>query len=77
MVQAMIDISPEANRVLNIIKAKYDLKSKSQAIDVLAQEYEEELLEPKFKPEYIERLKKARKEPVVIVKDFKKHFGLK
>jgi len=40
MVKAIIDVSRETNRVLNIIKAKAELKTKSQAIDWLASEYE-------------------------------------
>ena len=35
MVQAMIDISEHTNRVLNIVKAKFGLKDKSQAINVV------------------------------------------
>ena len=48
MVQAIVDISMEANRVLNIIKAKYGLRDKSQAINAMAREYEEEMLEPEL-----------------------------
>ena len=35
MVQAMINIDEEANSVLNIIKAKYGLKDKSEAINLV------------------------------------------
>ncbi len=45
MVQAIINIDENTNRILNILKAKYGLKDKSQAIDVMAQQYEKELLE--------------------------------
>jgi hypothetical protein len=62
MVQAMINISEEANRILNIIKAKFGLKDKSEAINLVVQKYEEELLEPELRPEYIEKLKKIEKE---------------
>ena len=58
MVQAIINISEHANAILNIIKAKYRLNDKSQAIDLMAEKYEEALLEPALRPEYI---KKARK----------------
>ena len=60
MVQAIVDISMEANRVLNIIKAKYGLRDKSQAINTLAREYEEEMLEPELRPEYVKKLEKIR-----------------
>jgi hypothetical protein len=58
MVQAFIDINERTNRILNILKAKYGLKDKSQAIERMAEEYEENLLEPELKPEYVEKIRK-------------------
>ena len=62
MVQAIINIKENTNRVLNILKAKYGLKDKSQAIDLMAKEYEQEILEPELRPEYIKKAKKIKKE---------------
>jgi len=76
MVQAIINIDENTNRILNILKAKYGLKDKSQAIDMMAQQYEKELLEPELRPEYIEKIKKRQKEKTVEIKNFRKHFGL-
>jgi hypothetical protein len=59
MVQAIIDINERTNRILNILKAKYGLKDKSQAIERMAEEYEENLLEPALKPTYVILLKKS------------------
>jgi len=61
MVKAIININESTNRLLNIIKAKYDLKDKSQAIDKMAEQYEEEVLEPELRPEYIDKIKKIQK----------------
>jgi hypothetical protein len=61
MVQAIINIEDHTNRILNIIKAKFGLKDKSEAINLMAEKYEEELLEPELRPEYVEKLKKIRK----------------
>lgn len=58
MVQAFIDIDERTNRILNILKAKYGLKDKSQAIERMAEEYEENLLEPELKPGYVEKIRK-------------------
>ena len=80
MVQAIINIKENTNRVLNILKAKYGLKDKSQAIDIMAKKYEQEILEPELRPEYIRRAKKIMKEKPVRVgtpKDLKKMMGLK
>ena len=61
MVQAMININENVNRVLNIIKAKYGLKDKSEAINLVVNEYEENFLEPELRPEYKEKLLKIDK----------------
>ena len=76
MVQAIINIDEKTNRILNILKAKYGLKDKSQAIDLMAQQYEKELLEPELRPEYIEKMRKRQKEKTVEIKNFRKHVGL-
>ena len=77
MVQAVIDISEHANRVLAVVKAKHGLNDKSQAIDLMAREYEEKVLEPALRPEYAEKLKRIEKEPRIKVSNLRKHFGLK
>jgi hypothetical protein len=55
MVQAIINIEEGANQTINIVKAKYGLKDKSQAINLIAKQYQEELLEPQLRPEYIKK----------------------
>jgi len=65
MVQAIINIDEHTNRILNIIKAKYGLNDKSSAIDLMATQYKEEILEPELKPEYVEHARKImRQKPV-------------
>jgi len=61
MVQAVINITENANRVLNIIKAKHGLKDKSQAIEIVIKDYEANCLEPELRPEYIGKIKKIDK----------------
>jgi glutathione synthase/RimK-type ligase-like ATP-grasp enzyme len=65
MVNAMINISEKTNHILNIVKAKHNLKDKSAAIDFIVMEYGDSLLEPNLKPEFIEKLKKIKKEPTL------------
>ncbi len=72
MVQAMIDINEKTNRVLNIVKAKYGLKDKSEAIDVVVSEYEENFLEPELRPEYKEKLLKISRGRHLSRKEFEK-----
>ena len=61
MVQAMISINEHVNRVLNIIKAKYGLRTKSEAIELMAEKYEEEVMEPELKPEFIAEMRDIEK----------------
>ena len=61
MVQNIITIGERENRVLNIVKAKFGLKNKSEAVALLAKTYEESFLEPELRPEYIEKLERIRK----------------
>ena len=62
MVQNIIDIGEHQDRIINIVKAKYGLKTKSEAINLIADVYEETFLEPELRPEYIERLNNIKKE---------------
>jgi hypothetical protein len=62
MVQAIIDIDEKANRVLNIVKAKFGLNDKSEAIEHIIYSYGMEILEPELKPEYIKKLQKLVKQ---------------
>jgi len=61
MVQAMIKIPEETNRVLNIVKAKFGLKDKSQAIQIVVDKYESSFLEPELRPKFVERVRKTEK----------------
>ncbi len=79
MVQAIINIDDRTNRILNIIKAKYGLKDKSAAINKMAAEYEEEVLEPELKPEYIEKLRRIEKQETIkvdTVENLRKRYDL-
>ena len=77
IVNAMINISESANQILNIVKARYNLKDKSEAIEHVALSYGEDFLEPNLRPEFIEKMKARQLEPTVKIKDFRKHFGMK
>jgi len=61
MTQAVINIEDHTNRILNIVKAKYGLKDKSQAINLVVKEYEEEFLEPELRPKYIKKIRNIEK----------------
>ena len=62
MVQNVINLGEREDRVLNIVKAKFGLKNKSEAVAFVLQTYENSLLEPELRPEYIEKLKHIEEE---------------
>ena len=78
MVKNIIDLSERENRIINVVKAKYGLKDKSQALSIILKRYEECELEPQLRPEFIEEIEEARKHgKFVRVKDFAKEFDVK
>ncbi|MCX6748843.1 MAG: DUF2683 family protein [Candidatus Pacearchaeota archaeon] len=62
MIQAMIEIPEEANHILNIVKARYNLKTKSEAIAKIVLECGENILEPELRSEYAKKLENIEKE---------------
>ncbi len=77
MVQSLVTLSEDANRVLNVVKAKHGLRTKSEAIELVTRAYAEELLEPELRPEYVERLRRIEKERSTAVRDFSKRYGIR
>jgi hypothetical protein len=80
MVKAIVDIDEETNKLLNTLKAQHALKDKSQAINKLAEEYRELVLESGIKPEYMKTWRKIQEEKILRVgtlQDFRKRYGLK
>ena len=76
MTQALIKLNENINRVLNIVKAKYDLKDKSETIEFIVKKYIQYENEPELKPEFIEKIKKIKKEKSIRVDDFAKRYNL-
>jgi len=56
MVQAIINIGEYEDRILTIVKGKFGLKNKSEAINFIIDEYQKDLLEPELKPEFIKKI---------------------
>jgi len=69
MAQNIFEIGEKENRVLGIVKAKYGLKNKNQALNLVIKAFEQELLEPEIRPEYFEKLKKIDKEKGIVFKN--------
>jgi len=76
MVQALIEIDENTNRVLSIIKAKYALKDKGQAVEFIVKEYVEQENEPELRPEFLEKMKKIEKQKSILVKNFAERYKI-
>lgn len=58
MTQAIINLGTNEDRILNIVKGKYGLKNKSDAVNFVIAKFEEQLLEPELRPDYSDKLGK-------------------
>ena len=67
MVFARISLSDYANKVLNVIKARFELKDKSEAINKFVNMFGEKVVEKKASDEYIKGLLDIEK------RHFKRH----
>jgi hypothetical protein len=61
MPKAIIELSEHAHRVVNVVKAKEGLKSKSEAIERIVEEFEQHVLNPSLRPEFGEQVHAIRK----------------
>ena len=57
----LVELKERQDRVLNIVKAKFGLKNKSEAVALVVSQYENSFLEPELKPEYLKKLATIRK----------------
>jgi len=58
MTQARFNLSPYSIRVLDMIKGKYGLKNRNEAINRFILEYGDELIEPPLNEKYMAELDK-------------------
>ncbi|MCX6710555.1 MAG: DUF2683 family protein [Candidatus Woesearchaeota archaeon] len=61
MVQAIVNLGEREDRLLTIVKGKFGLKNKSDAVNFVIGKYEEELLEPELRPEYVQKIRNIEK----------------
>ncbi|MFH1306494.1 MAG: antitoxin [Candidatus Micrarchaeota archaeon] len=75
MTGAVVDLSEYNNKIVNMIKAGYDLKNKSDAINLIVESYGKEVLEPQIKPGYMNKLKRIQRQKGKVYKDVDEMFG--
>ena len=62
MTSAVVNLTEENTVLLNLIKAKFSLHNKSDAMNLAVREYAKEALEPELSPGYVRKLKRIRQE---------------
>jgi hypothetical protein len=81
MVKAIVEIDEEADKVLRHLKVEYNLRDKSEAINLMAREFKRFVrVEPEVRPEYAEklmRIHRGKRIRIGSVEDFRKRYGLK
>ncbi len=76
MVQALVRLDEETNKVLNVVKAKHGLKDKAEAIEFVVHKFVE-LEEPELRPEFVEKMKRIMKQkslPVGSIANLRKRY---
>jgi len=76
MVNALLQLNENTNRVLNVVKAKFGLKDKSEAVELVVSKYIEFEDEPELKPSFIKQMAKIQKQKSISVDNFSKRYGL-
>jgi hypothetical protein len=78
LVKSIINLSERESRIVNIVKAKYGLKDKSQALSLILKRYEECELEPQLRPEFVKEIQETREHgKFVKVKNLAEEFKTK
>ncbi|MFH1917024.1 MAG: DUF2683 family protein [Nanoarchaeota archaeon] len=75
MVQAIVHLGEREDRLLTIIRGKFGLKNKSDAMNFVIAKYGDELLEPELQPEYkkeLLRIDKGRFKKFVSIDDLRR-----
>jgi hypothetical protein len=67
MVYARVELNDYTNKVLNVIKAKYDLNDKSEALNKFAELYGEKEVEKQVSDKYVRKILRMEEQ------HFKKH----
>ena len=62
MTSAIVNLTEENSRLLNIIKAHFGIKNKSDAINFVVENFPKKELVLEVRPEYLRKLRKLRKQ---------------
>lgn len=75
MVNALINVNEDVNRILNFVKAKHGFKDKGETVDFIIKRYAELENEPELRPEFVEKMKKIEQQKSIKVEDFLERYS--
>jgi len=78
MVNALVKLDENVNRILNLVKARYNLKDKSEAIGFIINKYADDEGEPELRPEFIKKILKTENEKTIrlnSIEDLRKRYN--
>ena len=62
MKQTLVKLTEHQDRVVQVVKGKFGLKNKNEAIQLIVDAYEEEHVEPELRPEFVAKIQDIEKE---------------
>jgi len=75
MSQVTVNLNPDLDKVVGIIKSAYGLSSKDKAIQVIIEEKAEDILRRELQPEFVKKMvhlkKKGKFKKYVSIKDLR------
>ena len=75
MVQSLVNLNEHETRVLDIVKGLYGVKNRSDAVKIVIQKFEDEILEPNLRPDYaleIEKIDNGKFREYANIEDLRK-----
>ena len=74
MTSAIVNLTDENSRFINIIKAHFGLKNKSDAINFVVENFPKEEMGLQVRPEYVRKLKRIMKQKPISFKSAEELF---
>lgn len=76
MVNALINIDENTNRVLSVIRARQGLKDKGEAVEWIVEKFVEAQAEPELRPDFVEKIQEIERQKSINIDDFLEHYEI-
>ena len=76
MVNALIKLNDNSNKILNIVKIKHGFRDKGETVEFIIQKFAEHEQEPELLQEFVNKINKIEKQKSISVDNFAQRYGL-